>query len=659
MRLTARPILWTLAALCVALYIFVLLNPPPNFLVTTEAPQPAGWQALDAQLAVSPVAAPDGTQSALRAIAGSDGSLILRSLRMPRNAVITFSVYLRSDESNSVPLCIWARQAACHAVHVTSQWQRFEITNQLRNIGYINAAIGGSDSLNTGDTIDVWGPQIDIGSSARTYARYDPAAVTWVQAVLEAIKVRVWADLLLWLAAVLAIIAIRMSRRRTTDGKVDLVAISAEVFRADRFHARTIATYAAIFIVTMLLLELATFVANVLRAPPDQTFFAAVRSVYSRAQSDPPADPELHPPQSTIFSPLTQIRRIPGEPTILPYLINRLGLVDNESDEAALRAMPEKPPGVVRIILYGGSTAMGAGVRSGRKTITGQLERLLNRATRPGVLFQVLNFGHGASQTYSDLNFMASMGTYLEPDVSISLNGWNDAFFATESSRYTSSSYILNWTDFSYHYHDAINGLKPPRWVSLPFLPFTSMLFNDIRAARFAAGGRVTAFYDAMPMRLVTREADQSNPLRDRLLLENLRYTAGYFVHRNSYFLSYLQPHPLQFRTLLDTPPGRSEADIVNRSIEATSRNPPDEYRRRMIALFDAYAERYRQLQKEYAEFSNIRFIDSRDALADLAEPAYVDIIHYGTAGQKHLAERMFRDLKEIDVVKRGLKSAQ
>jgi hypothetical protein len=59
---------------------------------------------------------------------------------------------------------------------------------------------------------------------------------------------------------------------------------------------------------------------------------------------------------------------------------------------------------------------------------------MLNKNAKPGAFFQVLNFGHGASQSYTDLQFMISMGSYLQPDVSILLDGFNDAFFATESS---------------------------------------------------------------------------------------------------------------------------------------------------------------------------------------------------------------------------------
>src|SRR6185295_4594409 len=128
----------------------------------------------------------------------------------------------------------------------------------------------------------------------------------------------------------------------------------------------------------------------------------------------------------------------------------------------------------------------------------------------------VLKFGHGASQTYSDLTFMVSMGIHLDPDACIFLNGFNDAFFATESSRiFTDSNYVINWSDFSYYYHDAINGLAAPRPVTLLFMPFMSMLFNDIMAERHATAGPAKEVFRQMPMRLVTKELEKTDPLHD------------------------------------------------------------------------------------------------------------------------------------------------
>jgi hypothetical protein len=359
---------------------------------------------------------------------------------------------------------------------------------------------------------------------------------------------------------------------------------------------------------------------------------------------------------STVFSPLTQVRRVSGDDTAPPYRINRLGLVDNEGPSAATDAMPEKPNGMIRLILFGGSTAMGIGAPDGTHTITAQLERLLNKNAKLGALFQVLNFGHGGSQTYSDLSFMTSMGVHLDPDVCISLNGFNDAFFATESSGVVVGvhPYLINWSDFSYYYHDAVTGLLRPKRAALPLLPFTSALFNSFMEKRSDAKNEANQFYSQMSVRLVTEQLEKSNPLRDRLLLENLRFTAGYFINRERIFLSYLQPHPMQFHRPL---PDTDEGNLIKQSIDRISRLPYDDYRKKMIAQFDAYGKRYEELSKEYSSYPNIRFFDTRNLFEDVTVPAYIDIIHYSPAGQQLIAERMFNDLKKLDIVRKNSNS--
>jgi lysophospholipase L1-like esterase len=234
------------------------------------------------------------------------------------------------------------------------------------------------------------------------------------------------------------------------------------------------------------------------------------------------------------------------------------------------------------------------------------------------------------------------------------LNGFNDAFFGTESSRiHSSHAYLANWSDFSYHYNDALNGVAPPAPVVLPLLPFTSLLFNDLRMAAHVTTDKAKRFYEELPAREVTRYVDAKRQ-RHELLRENLRFMAGYFVNRNEQaFLSYLQPHPLQYRELLKyAKGGPTEAELVTQSIRRLARHDPAEYEKRITAMFDAYGRHYKALSEEYSIYKNIHFADLRAVLADLAEPAYIDIIHYSAAAQRRLAERIAGDLSELSLMR-------
>jgi hypothetical protein len=185
--------------------------------------------------------------------------------------------------------------------------------------------------------------------------------------------------------------------------------------------------------------------------------------------------------------------------------------------------------------------------------------------------------------------------------------------------------------------------------VTFPFLPFSSALFIKIVEKKHANG---STLFTNMPAMLVTKELEKSNPLRDRLLLENLRFTSSYFINRDRIFLSYLQPHPMQFRNVhLDS----IEKPLIDQSINRISRLPYDIYSQKMIAQFEGYGKRYCQLTKEYANYPNIRFFDIRSLFEDFSEPAYIDIIHYSPAGQKFLAQRMLSDLKKYSIIKKNL----
>jgi hypothetical protein len=275
-------------------------------------------------------------------------------------------------------------------------------------------------------------------------------------------------------------------------------------------------------------------------------------------------------------------------------------------------------------------------------------------------VFQVLNFGQGAAQSFATLQFMASMGAYLQPDVSIELDGFNDAFAATNSDPLTRGlPYVINWTNYSYYFTNAFNGLAPtpPRYI--PLLPFTSQLVAHLTEDQHGRAAALKAYYDALPMRVVTQWFDESGTSRATLLAHNLRFIAGYFVHRDEAFLSYLQPHPWRFRKLMTAPaPGEvSEEARVTSWVGRGAALPLEEYKKRMTATFSAYAAVYADLAKEYAEFPNIHFYDIRDLYADFPKPAYQDIIHYTPAAQQWMARRMYRDLKTVPIVREHLRA--
>ena len=624
-----------------------------NYLVTNPADPTYGWSAHSVQVAEQRFPAPDGSNTAIKVTSqGPDGHLVLYGINVPWGD-LTYSVYVRSDTQLTLKVILHPGQET--TARVTNEWQRFIVTSKYVSGEKVMALVGGGGTFTKGETVYVSWPQLNAGNIAKPHVANYSQEISALEKTTTFLNLRAYQVQLLWIGSLALVLFLAFYSANLFKRTIERLKQS---FNENRWHIRTIFVYFTITLVTLLLLEFFAFVALVFIEKPNHldSTQSAANQIWSKAEIWPVRQKInlAMVDRSTTFFPLTQIRRITsGDDLIPPYRINKLGLIDNEGPSDATDATPEKPAGMIRVILYGGSTAMGIGAQDGTQTITAQLERMLNESAKAGVVFQVLNFGHGGSMTYSDLSFMTSMGTYLEPDISISLNGFNDAFFATESAKlYGANPYVINWTDFSYFYHNLVNEPVQQGHVALPLLPFSSALFNTM--SKQAAVTKNNLFAN-MPARLVTEHLDKKNPLRDRLLLENLRFTASYFINRDRIFLSYLQPHPMQFRNLKPDSNDQSEYFLIEQSIIRLSRWPNNIYRTKMISQFEGYRKRYVELSDEYVKYPNIRFFDIRSLFEDMLEPAYIDIIHYSPASQKRLAERMFSDLKKFNIVQKNL----
>ena len=640
------------AALLAITFLFVWVSAPENYLADDMASATLGWKANGGTIDVLPAIPPVEGQPVLRLVAtATDGDANLFSRQMPPGPKV-FSIFLRSDQRTDLRLHAYWPGAGGEqmVVRVEPQWQRFSLVVPAQQVGRVWVGIGGQDSFSKGKIVDISAPEVSVGTAARPFAPAHLQDLNWLDWRIEDLALRTvplgWVALV---AVICWLLTYHDVRRRLRLG----ARWSASGSR------RTALTYVGVVAATWLGVEMISFAACAVLAARKIPLSAAIQQVWSDGTKSKDG-PAIVDAATTTFSPLTQIRRLVGAPGIggqfrLPFFANRLGLVDNDAPSPDWDVMPGKPPGVIRVILYGGSTAMGIGARDGTETLSAQLERLLNANAAPGTVFQVLNFGHGAAQSYTTLQFMASMGSYLKPDVSIELDGFNDAFFATESDPLTKDlPYVINWANYSYHFDSAFNGLARASWPHFAALPFSSQLVGRLSDDENGRAAAAKAYYDAMPMRVVTEWLDKSRVPRSDLLAHNLRFIAGYFVHRDEYLLSYLQPHPWQFRKLMTTPVGNDtpEETRVKDWVSRGSAWPLAEYRKRMIDIFTAYAGVYAGLTREYAEFPNIRFYDIRDLYEDFPQPAYRDIIHYTPAAQKWMAERMYRDLATVPIVR-------
>jgi len=125
----------------------------------------------------------------------------------------------------------------------------------------------------------------------------------------------------------------------------------------------------------------------------------------------------------TIYEPYSQFGYRPRPGASEPFPNGTLAHYNTQRYRGPV-VEPVKPPGTFRIILLGGSTAVGYGADDDA-TIDAHLRRMLN-ARFPGGCFEVVNLALGGYDSYQDYERMRVDGTPLAPDIVIVHSGIND-----------------------------------------------------------------------------------------------------------------------------------------------------------------------------------------------------------------------------------------
>ena len=102
------------------------------------------------------------------------------------------------------------------------------------------------------------------------------------------------------------------------------------------------------------------------------------------------------------------------------------------SDSLSFYVNPEKPPGVFRIFIFGGSTVAGIGSKTPLENLPAQFSQLIKKTAKPAgtfTNFEVINAGvSGYNSSHEFLYFITEIINY-DPDLVIFYNGWNDQSF--------------------------------------------------------------------------------------------------------------------------------------------------------------------------------------------------------------------------------------
>jgi RHS repeat-associated protein len=153
-----------------------------NFLPNSQRLTASSWGIVDGTAVDNSATAPDGTNTAATATAtaGSTAGFIIDTIPNPApfsGLPMTGSVWLRSPSGpQSMLLTLidvgangWSALGIT-TVTVTSDWQRFQVggTNQ-NTLSELQLQIGGGSTFTNGQSIQVWGAQMELASTAGPY----------------------------------------------------------------------------------------------------------------------------------------------------------------------------------------------------------------------------------------------------------------------------------------------------------------------------------------------------------------------------------------------------------------------------------------------------------------------------------------------------------
>jgi hypothetical protein len=410
-------------------------------------------------------------------------------------------------------------------------------------------------------------------------------------------------------------------------------------------RARAVRDYAIMIVATLAAIELLSFAVLVWRsARADDTTLA--QAVSARIHQHPFLDREIKGVKSSnneyVFFPTTQ-HAFRADAVFNDLKIGRHGFILNGAEDPA--DFPDKPPGLVRVIVLGGSSAAGATATGNDKTIPARLEALLNEGG--GARYQVLNFGMGGNYSYGELTRVITEVAYLDPDVLVFIDGFNDAHYANlEHVRSELDAPMMNWADYSYQYFDIMAGLRGALRAPPPVMTYAYLLVADLlgRGREGSVREQREALYAALPGRSLSDWVAKRDPRLTSVLRTNLDVAAAWAARNGVGMLAYLQPHPWEYKDL-----SCERAKGVPLMLKRLGPDVDEgRYVETMRGAFQAYAKAYEELGAAYADAPRVRFVDLRRAFEGVDACIYNDAIHYNDDGNLRLATRVRDDLLEL-----------
>ena len=145
----------------------LIQNAPMNLLTFSEQFDNAAWTKANATITANSTVAPNGTTTADTATATAANGVVQNtpmSITVVVDTTYTSSVYVKRRTGTGV-VQLSRLDGTYVTLSVTDEWQRFTVTSTAANTtGRFFIRL-----VTSGDAVDIWGAQLEVGSTATTY----------------------------------------------------------------------------------------------------------------------------------------------------------------------------------------------------------------------------------------------------------------------------------------------------------------------------------------------------------------------------------------------------------------------------------------------------------------------------------------------------------
>ena len=310
--------------------------------------------------------------------------------------------------------------------------------------------------------------------------------------------------------------------------------------------------------------------------------------------------------------------------------------------ESAIEWGPPKP-NTRRILLMGGSAAMGLGASRRGQTIRDHLERLLREPGERQV--EVINGAVGDYGSSQSLLYFVTELIVLKPDIVVVIDGFNDACHSIWGTKYSSGEWLPNT---SRSFDDNVEGVMT--WdQSIP-----ADAVRALRRRRSSGAIRREKSRQLKSGRLYANSASTHGYVWDDPTLWSVKQSGISWYLQNARTMAALCAglkisllHVIQPATVWPSPNthGVEELEILGY------------FNERLPGLVSLLMDFYQALEPQYQALADsvsnsdvgtrgaIRFLDGTRMLVDRRRQLYFDAMHYNDEGQEAVAKFLAHEL--------------